>query len=828
MPNDEYTGHPGNGGGHGSGAPVFGPPSRMQRDEGLDVAQLWLTVRDNYRIVLLVAIIVFGAVMTFTFSSRMTFRSMGRLYLGEISGKAQSGELDLTSNQNSEVGSEIEVLRSRSMVKRAIVTSGMNVSIRPPGWHPPRFWRWMLAKRDRNAIDPTSGEIGATDASLPEDAKQSRDFKVKFTSPTDYKLWVESRPPAQGKLGEPLTIPGLSLTLVPGARRSPSVGAEYEITVSPLDQVAQVAIDSLQVTVPKATSGGEPVRVLSVEFWSGSPYYAAEFIRHLMQSYLAARQAWKTEDAAAAEAFVTKQLHGMQESLDRTQAKLADYRTENRVVVLANEADAMVQQIGKYEEQRVAARLQVEALKDIQRALNNRGAPLEAYMAGEAGDAVLRELGSTLSTARQQLTELEGRFKGAAPEVQQQRAKVTAQLRMIDNYVSNRLSRAKENLAALDGIIAQFESKLKTVPSAELGLAQIGRESEVYSRMYSYLLERQQQAAIIKASTVSKNRILDLPEEPLREDSPKLGLHLGSSILGLLLGAAIVIIRTLFSGVFRHEADVRALVGPVPVFASVPQRVKLRTRKNGASHSPPLFDALAQPSDLGFAEAFRSLRTKLYRALSDGHGRVILVTSASPGDGKTTCALALAAMLAADNKRVLVIDGDVRKPTHHLLTGLPQEPGLRDLVLRVQPGWRDAVHTAQLTYGWFDSISAGAAGHAELLSDGYFATFLVNIRAQYDFIILDAAGYPVVSDALMLAPMADFVLSVMRLGNTPRRLAEEHLHGMFAVARGFAVVVNNGERTMVYEPVRPLHPRSSVVAAPSSGPTTEASRDRLQ
>jgi Mrp family chromosome partitioning ATPase len=74
-----------------------------------------------------------------------------------------------------------------------------------------------------------------------------------------------------------------------------------------------------------------------------------------------------------------------------------------------------------------------------------------------------------------------------------------------------------------------------------------------------------------------------------------------------------------------------------------------------------------------------------------------------------------------------------------------------------------------------------------------FSTFLVNCRSQYDFIVMDGPSYPSVSDPLVLAPLADFVLSVVRLGSTPRKLAEEHLSAMFSVARGHAVAVNNVE-----------------------------------
>lgn len=798
--------------------------ARAHADESIDLAQLWGAIRDNLRVVLLVAGGVFALVMTYTMASHMTFRSTCRLYLGELASKAMLGsnELDLSSAANSEVGSEIEVLRSRTMIERAVLSAGLNVQIAPPAWKPPRYWQWLLSRRDHRLLDVAAKELVATDTSLDEELKTPQEYRVKFTSETDFHVSAEGQAPVYGRLGLPVQVKGLHLTLLEGKNGGPKVGAEFGLTVYPLDDVIDDALSSLQVTAPKPASGGEAVRVLTLDFASKSPGMSAAFLEHLMRSYLEARQAWKTEDAAAAETFVTKQLRTMQQSLDNTQEKLAEYRAGNRVVVLGNEAEAMVGQIGKYEEQRVAARLQVASLRDIKRALKNTEAPLEAYLFGEASDDVLKQLGASLAEARQKQTELESRFKGPAPEVQQQRKQVEAQLGMIGNYVNSRLARAENNLASINGIIDQFETKLKTVPSAELGLAQIGREAEVYSRMYSYLLERQQQAAIIKASTVSKNRVLDRPEVPMREDSPKLGLHMASGIIGLLLGAALVIVGRLFSGVFRSESEVRASLGSLTIFASIPQRHKARAKQTDSA-SAPLFDILAPPSDIRFAEGFRSLRTNIYRTLPDGHGRVILVTSPNPGDGKTTCALSLAAMLAADNRRVLVIDADVRKPKHHTVTGLKQEPGLRDLVLRVKAGWKDVVQCAELSQGSFDAISAGAAAQAEVLSDGYLSTFLVNVRSHYEFVIVDAPSYPMVSDLLVLAPMTDFVISVVRLGNTPRKLAEEHFGGVIAAARGYAVVINNAERASAYG--YPELPRAE--AQPARG-ILEAGRQRLQ
>lgn len=772
--------------------PLVTPGVARYRDESIDLTQLWGMVRDNARLVFAIAAAVFILVMAHCLTSRMTFKSVARLYLGELEGKTQTtnGNIDLTVSNGSEVGSEIELLRSRSMVRRAILASGSNVTIAPPGWEPPRYWHWLLSRRDPNLLDVSVNQLTARDAVLSEDVIGGKRFQAEFVGPSEYVLTGGGMQPARGRLGEPLKTKSVSLMLSPG-REGTKSGDVFEIAVEPVEEVVERSLDALEVTVPKTGNASDQVRVLLLSFTNSSRRSSAAFLDQLMRGYLDARHAWKTEDASAAERFVTEQLRTMQESLDRTQEKLAEYRALNPVVVLHTEAESIAQQVSRFEEQRMQTMLQAASLRSIKRALKDPSTPLEAHMFGEADDAVLQQLATSLTTARDKLSDYNGQYSDLAPELKRQRAQVHDQADAVRGYVDARLARAEQSAAALGKVIDELQAKLKTVPGAELRLSQITRESEVYSKMYSYLLERQQQAAITKASTVSKNRILDAPQAPLREDSPKLALHMSSGILGLLFGAAVVILRGLFSAVFRRENDVRVVLGPIQVFGRIPTRAQRAKSKGEIWPAAPAFDVMAPHADGAYAEAFRSLRTNLYRALPGEHGKVVLVTSPNPADGKTTCALSLAAMLAADNRRVLVIDADVRKPAHHTLLSVPQEPGLRDVIAHSTQSWKNAIHTMCLSIGWFDSMSAGVGASAELLSDGFFATFLVNARSHYDFIVIDSGSYPVVSDPLVLAPMSDFVLTVLRLGATPRKLAEEHLSGLFTVARGHAVVMNS-------------------------------------
>jgi tyrosine-protein kinase Etk/Wzc len=781
--------------------PSAGGDAPTRRPDSLDIHQLWHTIRQGLPLVLGVAIAVFTTVMVATLLSRMQFRSVGRLYLGELesSGANAQGrpgqELEISASSQGVVGSEMEIIQSRSLVSRAILESGMNVGISAVGSKTPRYGQWLLARRDPLLLDTASEELTAKDSLLTDRRAQEQAYTLRFVTDTSYEVWRENEKLGAGKLGEVVKVPGADLHLLAGKERKPRSGSEYAVVVRPLLEVIDAALKSLQVSAPKPSPQSPPVNVITLEFTSGSPRQSAAFLERLIAGYLSERQSWKVEDASAAEAFVAEQLNSVRTSLDDIQRKLASYRSNNRVVVMDNEAKAMIEQIGKYEEQRVAARLEVAALSDVQRTLKGANPPVGAFLLGEANDKVLEGMASTLTAARQKLTDLDSRFNEAAPEVRDQRSQVDAQLEAIRNYVSSRAARAQESLGTLGGIINQYEKRLKTVPGAELGLLQLSRESDVYSRTYQYLLERQQQTAIIKASTLSKNRVLDAPQAPHREDSPKLMLRLASAPLGLLLGVVLVLARSLFAGTFQSEADARAALGATPVLATVPRRLRRRGERRGVV-GPGSFDVVGADMASPFTEAFRTLRTNLYRAWQNGAGRVLLITSPADGDGKTTCALALAAMLAADGKRVLLIDADLRKANQssylHPADSPPQ--GLSD-VLRGEEEWGNVVVPIKVGVGQFYTLAAGDSGPAELLSSRRMAELLEDVRKRCDFVLVDAPSFPAACDALVLSQLVDTVLSVVRVGNTPRKLAFEHLRALSSGTAGQVVVLNDVGQT---------------------------------
>src|SRR5688572_3514809 len=301
--------------------------------------------------------------------------------------------------------------------------------------------------------------------------------------------------------------------------------------------------------------------------------------------------------------------------------------------------------------------------------------------------------------------------------------------------------------------------------------------------MYSNQPMRQQQTAIVKASSVSRNRVLDPARVGYREESPRLPLRLLSGAVGLMLGAALVVLGRLLSNSFSSEAEVQSSLSPLPVLASVPKRRQRWARRPRRGRDVP-FDLLGGDVNFEFVEAFRALRTRLYQtALAPEGGQVLLVTSPSRGDGKTTVVLSLASILAADGKSVLVLDVDLRQGKAPTGIDTPREADLRAALIG-QCTFQDAVQRMTVAGGEYDFLGPDGPAPVELLASARMTEFR-------DYVLIDVPCFPLVSDALSLAPAVDAVLSVIRLDATPARSALEHARRLSAVARAHALIVND-------------------------------------
>ncbi len=289
-------------------------------------------------------------------------------------------------------------------------------------------------------------------------------------------------------------------------------------------------------------------------------------------------------------------------------------------------------------------------------------------------------------------------------------------------------------------------------------IEQMAREVETTRTLYETFLTRLKETTVQRGLQQADSRVLSdaIPGEKV---APRTTLILAlSMVLGLMAGAALVIVRQFLHDTFRSAEDVEAATA-LPVLGQVPQ-FPIKTRKD-------LIAYLRDKPTSAAAEAVRNLRTSLLLSDIDNPPQIIMSTSALPGEGKTTQSIALAQNLAGLDKRVLLIEGDIRRrtfgeyfknvPKGGVLTALSGEVPLSEVV------FHDERLGADVLMGEKSRVNA-----ADLFSSDKFRAFLARARDAYDYVIIDTPPVLVVPDARVIGQHVDAILFSIAWDKTQR------------------------------------------------------------
>jgi capsular exopolysaccharide synthesis family protein len=351
--------------------------------------------------------------------------------------------------------------------------------------------------------------------------------------------------------------------------------------------------------------------------------------------------------------------------------------------------------------------------------------------------------------------------------------------------------------AEVDGLIAAAQSDLNEIQEVEKGMQQaldqanrvglelnlqeishrrLQRERDNTSKLYGTLLERTAQTDLTRALQVAYVRIVDqalLPRVPI---SPRVGTALAiGTLIGLVIGIAFAIALDQLDRVIRTGDEAEALgitvLGVLPhieenILASPP----LYSRRKRRSHTEPTGNRdliVHNYPKSSVAECCRTIRTNLTFMSADRPRKTIVVTSASPREGKTTVTMSLAISLAQSGKRILVVDTDLRRPRLHRALGKTLARGVTT-VLVGEHSSKEAIQDTDIP-----NLSLLASGPippnpSELLHTDQFRQLITELAKGYDHVILDSPPLAAVTDASIIAPQVDSTILVIHAQRTTR------------------------------------------------------------
>ncbi len=501
---------------------------------------------------------------------------------------------------------------------------------------------------------------------------------------------------------------------------------------------------------------GNASNLISISFDGEIPQRNEDILNELLKVYNEAAILDKNILAANTLKFVDDRLKYVVHELDSVEGSLQSFRSSNKLTNISAQGEIFLQTVAQNDQQISDINVQLAILDQVSSYVNsNRG--LTGIVPSTMGVA-----DPGLTILLKQLSELELQYEQTRKIVPENNPAVIslvdgiAQLKpaIVDN-ISNQRKNLQAARADLSSTNNKFSNILAAIPQKERELLSISRQQSIKNNIYTFLLQKREETALSTASAVADTRIIDKAETSSIPISPKRNLiYLGAILGAFVLGIGFIFIKDLLSRTVQNKNEVEKQT-TLPILGEV---------AFDRSKTPIV---ISEGKRSFIAEQFRQLRTSLgYMGIDETHKR-IMITSSISGEGKSFIAINLGISLALMDKKVAVLELDLRKPKLSEVFNISRAVGISNYLV----GKKQLSDIMKDT--GFPNLVLLPSGPippnpSELISNGRLEQLLTDLDLQFDYIIIDTAPTNPVTDAFLVSPMANVSVYVVRHDYTPK------------------------------------------------------------
>jgi capsular exopolysaccharide synthesis family protein len=525
--------------------------------------------------------------------------------------------------------------------------------------------------------------------------------------------------------------------------------------------------------------------VVSIAYTAPDPMLAKTIADEVGRQYLAVKGLSRHAAVQNVDQGLGDELERLRGELEQAEAAVADYRAKNNLFATQN-TTFTEQELSTYKQQEAQSRANLAEA-------NARLATAEAQLrkgsnGGDVGAALQSPVVQQLRAQRSQLAatyaDLSSRYRPDHPDL----LKVKSQLDTIDAQINAEIERQIANLRAnaqvardqagnAAGTVAQTSGTLAANNAASVKLNELQRKADGLRDTYQTLLTRRNSISSQALVADEDARIFSPAALPLRPSSPNKPLIVLIGLaLAAIIAAASVWLAEAFDRKLLTSGDVESKLG-LPHISNVPE-IRSIARGEEARIAPIDF-ALARPASL-YAESLRAIRLAALRHKRHDGPVTMGITSARPGEGKTTMAISLARVSAMAGSRTLLVDADVRRPAVASTLGFQPRYGLVE-VLRDNLPLEAALVRDEASGAMILPIAQALASGHDLFDGARLQALRSMLASRFDLVIFDAAPALAVADARLLLRQLDDVVMVVRWNDTPRQTAAAALKRMRAL-----------------------------------------------
>ncbi|WKK66472.1 GumC family protein [Lutimonas zeaxanthinifaciens] len=653
-------------------------------------------------------------------------------------------DLGLMGDAKTSIDTEIDVLKSRTLIQRTVKDLGINVTYHTIAKIRARQYYKNSSPVIVNFLKKDSSFFNL-DTSFTILPKGKTEFLVQSE---DEELIIE------GFYGEKIEDLFGGVIVTPTDPLNVELDEGAVIKISPFKEVANHYLEKISIETKSKKSS---VLVLSLK--DEVKLKAEDILNNLVLQYNQDAIEDKQLIAKNTNDFINSRISDISVELADVDLGVETYKTDNKLTDIEYEAGLVLESNSELEKQIVDLTAQIKLIDYVQN-----------YMTNNKEDLIPSNLGLKDETTSQstlnynQLLLERNRILTGSSRMNPTVINLEAQIDNLRKSIEQSLVNLRRSLALSLNEARIQENKLNSkralAPKQEREFQDIKRKQLIVETLYLYLLEKREENAITLAVTAPNAKLLDVADGSSKPVEPRKKIvFLIAIVLGLAIPFVILYIRSLLDNkihtVEEVEKEVEApVLGDIPTTGS--EKKMIITEKDNSN----------------VAESFRLLRTNVGFMLPQNKegGKSIFVTSTIGNEGKTFVSLNLANALTLINKRVLLIGADIRKPKISQYLNIEPKVGLTNYLIDHHLEVADVLTDSRQSN--LDVIASGPIppNPSELLTNGRFDEVLAYGRKHYDFVIVDTAPVNIVTDTLLLANLADLFIYVVRANYLDKRL----------------------------------------------------------
>jgi tyrosine-protein kinase Etk/Wzc len=643
------------------------------------------------------------------------------------------------SGTKKNVENELVVLKSHSLMRQVVTEMGLYAQIYQKG-------------QVRNVLSYPSYPVNFI-ALDPE--------KIKSTGPIVFEyLPAENAVKMGGKkypLNTPVNTPYGEFEIFKSADSLRSLPANstkhpFSLQLKSVKSAAKQLVGAFAVTANSKQSS-----IITLKFIDQNPQRAEAILNTLINDYSKNGIEDKNTIAARTLTFLEDRLKIVNGELSKVEGDIQQYKSKENIVDVSEEGKIFLTSVQESDLKINEINIQLSVLDQVEKYIIKKGDE-PGVVPGTAiiTDQLLTQLLLKLYEDDIQLERLRKISGENSPSI----IDIKTQISQLKPSILENIHTIRQNLLASRAQLQtdnnRLTSSLKSVPQKERALVQISRDQLIKSGIYSFLLQKREETQLSLAASVSDSRIIDAAESNPNPIQPVASnIYMIAVVLGILAAVIFVLVREVYNKLILFRSEIENGTS-APIIAEI------------------LFDPGEEPikikdgNNTVIAEQFRALRTALsYSGIQDDK-KVILMTSSISGEGKSFMAINLAIAMTLANKKVALLELDLRKPKFAKMLKINRENGISDYLVGLSTIAEIKKPLPEIPNLYVFTAGAIAPNPTELLLNERLDILIRELKKEFDYVLIDSPPVSLITDAKLLNVYSDICLYVIRHNYTPK------------------------------------------------------------